>query len=124
MKKRIIGHLGDIGIPEYDGAVVFERPDGSVYVEYVDLDEESGTGQVGQFEVPEPTQWRSEWWAKQLPGAAKASGRTTKALERDLNSQDPFKRAAALYHDVKGYVSLCDDEQTLTRDELKRRFRG
>lgn len=126
-QQRIIGRLGDVNFPQYDGALVFRTPYG-VEVEYVDLVEDdtdedgNPAGMVGRFDVPGPGEWRKEYWAKDLSGIASSVGQSVSDLEKDLNSRSPVRRASVLYNCVKGYTRLCDNEMRLDYDELKRRY--
>lgn len=119
---RIIGRLGDVNFPEYDGGLVYRTPYG-VEVEYVDwYDDGEEQAAVGRFDVPAPGQWRTEHWAKNLDGIASSTGESVEDLERDLNSRDPLKRASVLYYAVKGYTHLDGNEQILSRKEVMKRY--
>jgi hypothetical protein len=121
-QKRIIGRLGDVNFPEYDGGLVYRTPYG-VELEYVDwYSDDENLAAVGSYDVPEPHKWRNEWWAKDIKGIASSTGETVEELEAQLDSKDPVKRAAAIYYSVRGYTNLDSDELQLSRKEVMKRY--
>ena len=126
-RPRIIGRLGDVGFPKYDGALVLRTPYG-IEVEYLNLLDETDEngdpigGYVGRFDVPAPGKWKDEWWAKDIESIANTCGQPVEELKRDLNSRNPMTRAGVLYYCVQGHWSLDDSAQRLTEDEIKKRY--
>lgn len=124
--QRLIGRLGDVGFPEYDGGLVFRTPYGC-QMEWLEWFEDGGEddGQkayVYRCDVPDANSWRNEWWAKDLPGIASYTGQSVQELEAAFSSKDPVKRASEIYYSVRGCTTLDHDPLVLTRKEVMQRF--
>lgn len=121
--RTILGFLGDVNFPEYDGAVVY-RQGGYVHMDIVEHFDD-GTDKVAvtyAYDVPKADGWRSEWWARNLAKAAESCGQEVDELEADLDSKDPVARASVLYYTIKGYCGLEGDEEIVRARELGRLF--
>ena len=121
-RSRLVMRLGDVNFPEYDGGLVYRTAYGHTmeWVEYYDDDENRGV--VSSCDVPGPGKWRQEYWAKYLKSIANTVGQDVEELEADLDSSDVKKRASVLYYCVRGYTSLDDSPQDLSRKEIERRY--
>lgn len=67
-----------------------------------------------------------EWFAKDLDRVASFIGSTREEMERELCSENPLERAHAYraIGDYHGWRNLDDYPLTLTRAEVKKRYRG
>lgn len=101
-RRTILGFLGDVNFPEYDGAVVY-RQGGREFLDYVEYYDDESHAVVGTVDVPERKSWRSEWWAKNLEGAARSTGEDVADLVKSLDSKNPMERASVLYYTIRGY---------------------
>ena len=119
--KKLIGRLGDVNFPEYDGALVYKTPHGTM-VEYVAWDGDDKSAYVGSFDVPAAGAWKDEFWAGDIAGIASSTGESVAQLKAALNSSSALTRAGVLYYSVNGYTRLCRDEMRLSRSEVKKRY--
>lgn len=121
-RRTILAMLGDVGFPEYDGAVVY-RQVGRVYMSYLDhFDDGSNKVADGTVDVPDAKSWRSEWWARDLSAIARSVGSSVREIEEQLDSRDPVARASALYYDVKAHSGLGGEEDIISEREANRRY--
>ena len=124
-EPRIVGSIGDVNWPAYDGGPIYKHPDGSYTLEYVVVDEN---------DQPRPRYYvyRVDLDKEPLPDwvdpsdVAETMGITSPtALRKNWNSPDVRRRAwarwdVANYH---GWENLDSYPLVLTRREVQRRYR-
>lgn len=118
---RVVGRLGDVNFPEYDGGLVYKTSHG-YEMEWVEWDYDGEHGAVSRRDVPTSSSWKTEYWAKDLEGIASSTGEEVEDVVAALSSKDPVERAGVLYYSVRGYTSLDDSAQELSRKEILSRY--
>ena len=117
-EPRIVGHIGDVNWPEYDGGPIYRHPDGSYSLNYIIVDEERPRWyvyRVGLDKEPLPD------WVDPTDVAPDA----TTLLRKNWNSPNVRKRAWARW-DVANYYGWDELDSyplVLTRREIQSRYR-
>ena len=120
-EPRIVGHIGDVNWPAYDGGPIYRHPDGSYSLEYVVVDEERPRWYVYGTDLDkEPI---PDW--VDVREVAESSDMSPSVLRKDWNSRDVRRRAwarqtVANYH---GWENLDSYPLSLTRREVQARYR-
>jgi len=125
-EHKQIGTIGDVNFPEYDGGPVYDRGDGTYYMEYVeipsdDLDFGDPNARWTVYGVeldPGVPSWGS------LKDVARTVGADPKELKAAFESDDPMARAGA-YMDWAGHYGWHEFDSyplTLTCAETAKRY--
>ena len=122
---RIVGYIGDINWPTYDGGPIYRNVGRKGYtLEYIlppeDPDDRRARWEVYQVDL-DPTFWD---WAD-LTSVAGTIGTKTASLRRSMRSRDPFV-LANLAQDIAanyGWHELDSQPLRLTRSQVWRRYR-
>lgn len=123
-EARIVGHVGDVNWPAYEGGPILKNADGTYALEYVIPPEEEG--RRARYEI-----YRTDLDKEPLPDWVDASdvapfiGTSATILRKHWNDRDPRVRAyarvaVAAYY---GWHNLDDYPLSLTKKEVQARYR-
>lgn len=122
-EPRVVGHVGDVNWPQYNGGPILKAADGSYSLEYIVPPEES---EYRRYEV-----YRMDLDKEPLPDwidatdVARAVGMSATVLRKLWNHRDPQARAEArmLVASYHGWDNLDSYPLRLTKREVQARYR-
>ena len=122
-EPRIIGHIGDVSWPQYEGGPIYKSADGSYSLEYIVPDENESRPRYWVYRVDLDKEPLPEWVNPH--DISQSTSISPTIIRKNWNDPNPRNRAWARWEvaNYYGWENLDGYPLVLTRREVQQRYR-